>query len=180
MASQIDTVRKLHGPSLVKVPNSYDVDVICAHCTQVVSSALEKAGVETSPEVAYPCETTLASGVSESAANTESAKIRTTYFDGRYAELTDEIEYIDTVRALLSGDNDQPAPAADPEEKTEPAAEAKPDPDPEEKPEPAKPKRAPRKKSAAAPEKPAEEPTPEPADDPEPPADEPSADDWDF
>ena len=41
MASLIESVRKLHGPTLVEHDNGYDVDVICPECTRLRTEALE-------------------------------------------------------------------------------------------------------------------------------------------
>lgn len=176
MASQIDTVRKLHAPSLVKVPDTFDVDVICQHCTDLVRGAVQKLDKDlaaNTPDIQYPCETALSAGSTEDSARAEAEKIRGDYFDAREANLREELEYIEAVRAL-NGDDDAP------EEGT---------PEPE-KPEPKKPARkaparkAPAKKPAPEPEK-AEEPAPESEPEPEKaeePAPEPSDEDdsWDF
>lgn len=174
MASQIDTVRKLHAPSLTKVPDTYDVDVICEHCTDLIRSAVQKIDPELAaktPNVEYPCDTALSAGTTEAAARAEVEKVRGDYFDAREAVLREELEYIETVRALTTG--------ADAEDEKDD------EPEPEPKPEPAKKapakrapaKRAPAKKAEPKPE-PADEDAPaEPADD-DAPADEDN--DWDF
>lgn len=177
MASQIDTVRKLHAPSLTKVPDTYDVDVICQHCTDLIRSAVQKIDPDLAaktPNVEYPCDTALSAGTTEAAARAEAEKVRGDYFDAREAVLREELEYIETVRALTTGE-DEPKDEKDdePEPEKEPAKKA-----------PAKrapAKRAPAKKAEPKPEpadEPAEEDAPaEPAEE-DAPADEDN--DWDF
>ena len=177
MASQIDTVRKLHAPSPTKVPDTYDVDVICEHCTDLIRSAVQKIDPELAaktPNVEYPCDTALSAGTTESAARAEAEKVRGDYFDAREAVLREELEYIETVRALTTDAED--------EKGDEPEAEKEPEKEAPAKKAPAKrapAKRAPAKKAEPKPEpEPADEDAPaEPADE-DAPADEDN--DWDF
>lgn len=186
MASQIDTVRKLHAPSLTKVPDTYDVDVICEHCTDLIRSAVQKIDPELAaktPNVEYPCDTALSAGTTEAAARAEVEKVRGDYFDDREAVLREELEYIETVRALTT-DAD-----AEDEKDDEPEPEAEKEPEKEAPAKKAPAKRAPAKRAPAkkAEPKPEPKPEPEPADEDAPaepaadedaPADEDN--DWDF
>ena len=181
MASQIDTVRKLHAPSLTKVPDTYDVDVICEHCTDLIRSAVQKIDPELAaktPNVEYPCDTALSAGTTESAARAEAEKVRGDYFDAREAVLREELEYIETVRALTTDADAEDEKGDEPEAEKEPEKEA-----PAKK---APAKRAPAKRAPAKKAEPKPEPEPEPADEDAPaePADEDAPadedNDWDF
>ena len=179
MASQIDTVRKLHAPSLVKVPDTFDVDVICQHCTDLIRGAIQKLDKDlaaNTPDIQYPCETALSAGSTEDSARAEAEKIRGDYFDTREAELREELEYIETVRALTTDADTEDEKGDEPEAEKEPEKEAPAKKAPAKR---APAKRAPAKKAEPKPE-PADEDIPaEPADEDAPaPADEDN--DWDF
>lgn len=82
MASLIESVRKLHGPTLVEHENGYDVDVIYPECTRLRADALDRAAVEDEahpPELArmpYPCPTRIIAGTTTEEGKDESARMR--------------------------------------------------------------------------------------------------------
>lgn len=152
MASLIDAVRKLHSPVLAAVDGSYDVDVICGHCTALRTAALDVAtnsgedfgyGPAAQREN-YPCPTIQAAGVSVEAGRAEADAIRFAHFEAREQELRDELEYIETVKALRQARTGDPEVPAAPDEtaKTRPKARTR--------------SSAAKTKAAAAPEVPAE------------------------
>lgn len=192
MASQIDTVRKLHAPSLVKVPDTFDVDVICEHCTTLIRATVEKIDTSLAEKIAnieYPCDTALSAGATEASARAEVEKIRGAHFDAREAELREELDYIETVRALVDGDADEVDEVETPAEPEPEEKPAEPEPEVKKPVRKAPAKKAPAKKAEpkveekpAEPEAPADEPVSDeaPVTDEQSPADEDDNNDWDF
>ncbi|WME24434.1 hypothetical protein [Brachybacterium sp. GU-2] len=127
MASLIESVRKLHGPTLVAHDNGYDVDVICLECTRLRTDALEKVtsdGEDWSyaPELAnvpYPCPTRIVAGTTEAEGQDESARMRLESLVVQREHLEERMERLDAVIALIRrdlGEETSPAPEASSEE----------------------------------------------------------------
>lgn len=112
MASLIESVRKLHGPTLVEHDNGYDVDVICTECTRLRTEALEQAssdsedwvhGVELA-HVPYPCPTRVVAGTTAAEGKDESARMRLELLVVQREELEERLERLDAVIGLIRRD----------------------------------------------------------------------------
>ena len=112
MASLIESVRKLHGPTLVEHDNGYDVDVICPECTRLRTEALEQASTDsgggtTRPElmhVPYPCPTRIVAGTTAAEGKDESARMRLEHLVVQREELEERTERLDAVIGLIRRD----------------------------------------------------------------------------
>ncbi|MCG7309681.1 hypothetical protein [Brachybacterium sp. ACRRE] len=126
MASLIESVRKLHGPTLVSHENGYDVDVICAECTRLRLDALNRATAdgddwkfsEESVRVPYPCPTRVVAGTSESEGKVEASQMRLEHLVVQRDELEERMERLDAVIGLIRRDLGE-----DPEELPDPPAD---------------------------------------------------------
>lgn len=119
MASLIESVRKLHGPTLVEHDNGYDVDVICPECTRLRTEALDRATSDAedwshSAELAhipYPCPTRVVAGTTAAEGKDESARMRLEHLVVQREELEERMERLDAVIGLirrdLGGDADE-------------------------------------------------------------------------
>jgi len=112
MASLIESVRKLHGPTLVEHDNGYDVDVICPECTRLRTEALEQArsdgeesvyGAELA-HVPYPCPTRVVAGTTAAEGKDESARMRLEHLVVQREELEERMERLDAVIGLIRRD----------------------------------------------------------------------------
>ncbi|MGP4915616.1 hypothetical protein ACTXJ9_07920 [Brachybacterium tyrofermentans] len=112
MASLIESVRKLHGPTLVEHDNGYDVDVICPECTRLRAEALETAtadggdwvyGAELA-QVPYPCPTRIVAGTTAAEGKDESARMRLEHLVVQREELEERMERLDAVIGLIRRD----------------------------------------------------------------------------
>lgn len=109
MASLIESVRKLHGPTLVEHDNGYDVDVICTECTHLRTEALERATTDGedwgyAAEVAhvpYPCNTRVVAGTTVAEGKDESARMRLEHLVVQREELEERMERLDAVIGLI-------------------------------------------------------------------------------
>ncbi|WP_394217138.1 hypothetical protein [Brachybacterium vulturis] len=109
MASLIESVRKLHGPTLVGHDNGYDVDVVCPECTRLRTEALEKAstdGVDAAhaselAHVPYPCPTRVVAGTTAADGKDESARMRLEHLVVQREELEERMERLDAVIGLI-------------------------------------------------------------------------------
>lgn len=132
MASLIESVRKLHGPTLVEHDNGYDVDVICPECTRLRTEALERAdtdgegwvyGAELA-HVPYPCPTRVTAGTTAAEGKDDSARMRLEHLVVQQEALEERMERLDAVIGLIRRDlgdaTDESNPEADAEH---PAAE---------------------------------------------------------
>ncbi|WP_263310289.1 hypothetical protein [Brachybacterium atlanticum] len=112
MASLIESVRKLHGPTLVEHDNGYDVDVVCPECTRLRSEALDQASTDGEagahvPELAhvpYPCQTRVVAGTSAAEGKDESARMRLEHLVVQREQLEERIERLDAVIGLIRRD----------------------------------------------------------------------------
>ncbi|MGP4974756.1 hypothetical protein, partial [Brachybacterium tyrofermentans] len=112
MASLIESVRKLHGPTLVEHDNGYDVDVICPECTRLRTEALEQAtsdGEDWShsagiAHVSYPCATRTVAGTTAVEGKDESARMRLEHLVVQREELEERMERLDAVIGLIRRD----------------------------------------------------------------------------
>lgn len=112
MASLIESVRKLHGPTLVEHDIGYDVDVICPECTRLRAEALEKAsadGVDGAyaselAHVPYPCNTRVVAGTTAAEGKDESARMRLEHLVVQREELEERMERLDAVIGLIRRD----------------------------------------------------------------------------
>lgn len=151
MASLIDNVRTLHAPVIAEVDGSFDIDVICRECTDLIASAHRDAEDKDAADrarIIYPCQTASLAHGGEDVCAEQVTQIRTEYFDKREAELREELDFIEAIRTL-----NEPEPELE-----------KPEPEPKE---PAR-KAAAKKSTKAAAKKGTEpEPAPEPEDAPE-------------
>lgn len=112
MASLIESVRKLHGPTLVEHDNGYDVDVVCPECTRMRTEALERAtadgeawgyGAELA-HVPYPCPTRIVAGTTAAEGKDESARMRLEHLVVQREELEERMERLDAVIGLIRRD----------------------------------------------------------------------------
>lgn len=112
MASLIESVRKLHGPTLVEHDNGYDVDVICPECTRLRTEALEKASADGEDwiytaefaHVLYPCPTRIIAGTTAAEGKDESARMRLEHLVVQREELEERMERLDAVIGLIRRD----------------------------------------------------------------------------
>ncbi|SLN02316.1 hypothetical protein FM103_11855 [Corynebacterium xerosis] len=112
MASLIESVRKLHGPTLVEHDNGYDVDVICPECTRLRTEALEKASADGEDSiytaelahVPFPCATRVVAGTTEAEGKDVSARIRLEHLVVQREELEERMERLDAVIGLIRRD----------------------------------------------------------------------------
>ncbi|UQN30528.1 hypothetical protein [Brachybacterium kimchii] len=133
MASLIESVRKLHGPTLVTHENGYDVDVICAECTRLRLEALNLATAdgddwkfsEESARITYPCPTRVVAGTSESEGKVEASQMRLEHLVVQRDELEERMERLDAVISLIRRDlgEDEEKPSS-PEPPAEDAGDA--------------------------------------------------------
>lgn len=121
MASLIESVRKLHGPTLVGHGNGYDVDVVCPECTRLRTEALERAtadggdlgyGAELA-HVPYPCPTRIIAGTTAAEGQDESARMRLEHLVVLRDELEERMERLDAVIGLIRRDLGEGADAND-------------------------------------------------------------------
>lgn len=112
MASLIESVRKLHGPTLVEHDNGYDVDVICPECTGLRAQVLEQVsssredwsfGAEVA-NVPYPCATRIVAGTTMAEGEDESARMRLEHLVVQREELEERMERLDAVIGLIRRD----------------------------------------------------------------------------
>ena len=112
MASLIESVRKLHGPTLVEHDNGYDVDVICPECTRLRTEVLEKANTDSVDgahaaelaHVPYPCPTRVVAGTSAAEGKDESARMRLEQLVVQREELEERMERLDAMIGLIRRD----------------------------------------------------------------------------
>ena len=112
MASLIESVRKLHGPTLVEHDNGYDVDVICPEFTRLRTEALEKASgdgedwVYTAElaHVPFPCATRVVAGTNAAEGKDVSARMRLEHLVVQREELEERMERLDAVIGLIRRD----------------------------------------------------------------------------
>lgn len=112
MASLIESVRKLHGPTLVEHDNGYDVDVICPECTRLRAEALERATADGQDwgyaaelaHVPYPCPTRIVAGTTAAEGKDESARMRLEHLVVQREELEERMERLDAVIGLIRRD----------------------------------------------------------------------------
>lgn len=112
MASLIESVRKLHGPTLVELDNGYDVDVICPECTRLRTEALEHARTDSEDwgytaelaHVLYPCPTRIVAGTTAAEGKDESARMRLKRLVVQRDELEERMERLDAVIGLIRRD----------------------------------------------------------------------------
>lgn len=112
MASLIESVRKLHGPTLVEHDNGYDVDVICSECTRLRTEALAKASTDGAEEhyvaelsqVPYPCPTRVVAGTTAAEGKDASARMRLEHLVVQQEELEERMERLDAVIGLIRRD----------------------------------------------------------------------------
>lgn len=121
MASLIESVRKLHGPSLVAHESGYDVDVICEECTRLRLEALDQAageGVDLSYSAEsvrspYPCSTRVVAGTTAAEGKDEATRMRLEHLVVQREEIEEQIERLDAVIGLIRRDLDEDAPEPD-------------------------------------------------------------------
>lgn len=124
MASLIESVRKLHGPTLVEHDNGYDVDVVCPECTRLRTEALERATADGQdwgyaaelPHVPYPCPTRVVAGTTSDEGKDESARMRLEHLVVQREELEERMERLDAVIGLIRrdlGEGTDASPEAD-------------------------------------------------------------------
>lgn len=121
MASLIESVRKLHGPSLVAHESGYDVDVICEECTRLRLEALDQAAGEgvdlsysaESVRVPYPCSTRVVAGTTAAEGKDEATRMRLEHLVVQREEIEEQIERLDAVIGLIRRDLDEDAPEPD-------------------------------------------------------------------
>jgi len=135
MASLIESVRKLHGPTLVEHDNGYDVDVVCPECTRLRTEALDRASTDGEgwtygtelAHVPYPCPTRVIAGTTTAGGKDESARMRLEHLVVQRETLEERIERLDAVIGLirrdLGEDIDEPY-EADEQDDTASASEA--------------------------------------------------------
>lgn len=112
MASLIESVRKLHGPTLVEHENGYDVDVICPECTRLRTEALDRANCDSEvwscgaevAHVPYPCNTRVVAGTTAAEGKDESARMRLEHLVVQREELEERMERLDAVIGLIRRD----------------------------------------------------------------------------
>ncbi|MGP9843322.1 hypothetical protein [Brachybacterium sp. 107] len=112
MASLIESVRKLHGPTLVEHDNGYDVDVICPECTRLRTEALEQASSDSEgwvhtaelAHVPYPCPTRVVAGTPATEGKDESTRMRLEHLVVQREELEERMERLDAVIGLIRRD----------------------------------------------------------------------------
>ncbi|MFI8778073.1 hypothetical protein ACIGH6_13435 [Brachybacterium paraconglomeratum] len=112
MASLIESVRKLHGPTLVEHDNGYDVDVICPECTRLRTEVLEKANTDSVDgahaaelaHVPYPCPTRIIAGTTAAEGKDESARMRLEHLVVQREQLEERMERLDAVIGLIRRD----------------------------------------------------------------------------
>lgn len=112
MASLIESVRKLHGPTLVEHDNGHDVDIICPECTRLRTEALERASTDDAEEaysaefahVSYPCPTRFVAGTSAAEGKDESARMRLEHLVVQREQLEERMERLDAVIGLIRRD----------------------------------------------------------------------------
>lgn len=115
MASLIESVRKLHCPTLVEHDNGYDVDVICPECTRLRTEALERATADGQDwgyaaelaHVPYPCPTRVVAGTTSDEGKDESARMRLEHLVVQREELEERMERLDAVIGLIRRDLDE-------------------------------------------------------------------------
>lgn len=130
MASLIESVRKLHGPTLVEHDNGYDVDVICPECTRLRTEALEYASSDSEDwvyaaelaHVPYPCPTRVVAGTTAAEGKDESARMRLEHLVVQREQLEERMERLDAVIGLIRRDlsedaDESPEPDQRPVEK---------------------------------------------------------------
>lgn len=133
MASLIESVRKLHGPTLVEHDNGYDVDVICPECTRLRTEVLEKANTDSVDgahaaelaHVPYPCPTRAVAGTTAADGKDESARMRLEHLVVQREQLDERMERLDAVIGLIRRDLGEAAgesAAVDEQEDTTPAS----------------------------------------------------------
>lgn len=114
MASLIESVCKLHGPTLVEHENGYDVDVICPECTHLRTEALEKAGMDgvdgayaaELAHVPYPCNTRVVAGTTADEGKDEYTRMRLEHLVVQRVQLEERMERLDAVIGLIRSDLD--------------------------------------------------------------------------
>lgn len=112
MASLIESVRKLHGPTLVEHDNGYDVDVVCLECTRLRTEALERASSDDEgwvyraelARIPYPCPTRVTAGTTAAEGKDESARMRLEHLVVQREELEERLERLDAVIGLIRRD----------------------------------------------------------------------------
>ena len=112
MASLIESVRKMHGPTLVEHDNGYDVDVVCPECTRLRTEALERATADGQDwgyaaelaHVPYPCPTRVTAGTTAVEGKDESARMRLERLVVQREELEERMERLDAVIGLIRRD----------------------------------------------------------------------------
>lgn len=112
MASLIESVRKLHGPTLVEHDNGYDVDVICPECTRLRTEALDRANSDSEDwgyavelaHVPYPCPTRVVAGTTAAEGKDESSRMRLEHLVVQREELEERMERLDAVIGLIRRD----------------------------------------------------------------------------
>ena len=133
MASLIESVRKLHDPSLVAHESGYDVDVICEECTRLRLEALDQAAGEgvdlsysaESVRVPYPCSTRVVAGTTAAEGKDEATRMRLEHLVVQREEIEEQIERLDAVIGLIRRDVDDVADQA--EDGSEPSDEPEPE-----------------------------------------------------
>lgn len=112
MASLIESVRKMHGPTLVEHDNGYDVDVVCPECTRLRTEALERGTADGQDwgyaaelaHVPYPCPTRVVAGTTAAEGKDESARMRLEHLVVQREELEERMERLDAVIGLIRRD----------------------------------------------------------------------------
>src|SRR5690625_7935053 len=112
MASLIESVRQLHGPSLVAHESGYDVDVIREECTRLRVEALDQAAGEgvdlsysaESVRVPYPCSTRVVAGTTAAEGKDEATRMRLEHLVVQREEIEEQIERLDAVIGLIRRD----------------------------------------------------------------------------
>lgn len=112
MASLIESVRKLHGPTLIAHENGFDVDVVCEECSRLRLEALDQAtgaGEEfgyskEEARVAFPCPTRVTAGTTASEGKDEAFRLRLDRLVVQREELEERMERLDAVIGLIRRD----------------------------------------------------------------------------
>jgi len=128
MASLIESVRKLHGPTLVEHDNGYDVDVICPECTRLRTETVVKEsadgvdGAQTAElaHVPFPCPTRVVAGTTALEGKDESARMRLEHLVVQREQLEERMERLDAVIGLIRRDLGDDADDSGPDSSDEP------------------------------------------------------------
>ncbi|HLR94916.1 MAG TPA: hypothetical protein VK053_10345 [Jiangellaceae bacterium] len=171
MASLIESVRKLHAPTLIAHDNGYDVDVICEECTRLRLEALDQAAGDgedlsysaESARVPYPCHTRTVAGTTAVEGKEEASRMRLERLVVQREGIEEQIERLDAVIALIRRDLGEDTDEADGASDADDGPEPEDSPEPEEDDQPTSPRRA---KKAKAKEPDADESDHEPAEAP--------------